>query len=108
MINVEQVGGECDPPVREGALQIVHFTLGQLRVRLAWLRCYPFLHEPLSTSILSLAAVREVHLTPAINSIVVCYDPQGMTEKAFQENFCQLLQQLTPAHGLRCCEADNW
>jgi hypothetical protein len=57
------------------------------------------LHEPLSTSILSLAAVREVHLTPAINSIVVCYDPQNITEKAFQEKFCHLLQQLTPEVG---------
>jgi len=108
MINVEQVGGQCNPPIRESALQIVHSTPGRLRVRLAWLRCYPSLHEPLSTSILSLAAVREVRLTPAINSIVVCYDPQGITEKAFQEKFCQLLQQLTPAHGLRCCEAGNW
>ena len=107
MINVEQVGGQCNPPVRESALQIVHSTPGRLRVRLAWLRCYPSLHERLSTSILSLAAVKEVHLNPAINSIVVCYDPQGITEKAFQERFCQLLQQPTPVHGLRCCEADN-
>jgi hypothetical protein len=100
MINVEQVGGQCNPAIRESALQIVHSTPGRLRVRLAWLRCYPSLHEPLSTSILSLAAVREVRLTPAINSIVVCYDPQGITEKAFQEKFCQLLQQLTPAYWL--------
>lgn len=100
MINVEQVGGQCNPPVRDSSLQIVHSTPGRLRVCLAWLRCYPSLHKPLSTSILSLAAVREVHLTPAINSIVVCYDPQGITEKAFQEKFCQLLQQRTPVHWL--------
>lgn len=107
MINVEQVGGQCNPPVRDSSLQIVHSTPGHLRVRLDWLRCYPSLHQPLSTSILSLASVREVHLNPAINSIVVCYDPQDMTEKAFQERFCQLLQQPTPVHGLRCCDADN-
>ena len=100
MINVEQVGGQCNPPIRDSVLQIVHSTPGRLRVRLAWLRCCPSLHERLSTSILSLAAVREVRLTPAINSIVVCYDPRGITEKAFQEKFCQLLQQLTPVHWL--------
>ena len=47
MINVEQVGGQCNPAIRESALQIVHSTPGRLRVRLAWLRCYPSLHEPL-------------------------------------------------------------
>lgn len=100
MIRVEQVTGECNSLPREDALQVIHSTPGRLRVRLAWLKYYPALNERLSTSMLSLVVVKEVRSNPAINSIVVSYDSGSITEKAFQEKFRQLVQQLTPASWL--------
>ena len=100
MITVEQVSDSPQQSTRQDALQVVHSTPGRLRVRLAWLKCYPSLHQRLSTSISSLAAVTEVRLNPAIGSIVVCYDPRTIPEKAFQEKFCQIIQQVTPASWL--------
>lgn len=97
MITVEQVSGECNRHIRQEYLHILHSMPGRLRVRLAWLDCYPSLHERLYDSISSLAAVTQVRLTPEINSIVVCYDRRVIAEKAFQEKFCQIVQQIMPS-----------
>jgi hypothetical protein len=107
MIRVEQVTGECNSLPREDALQVIHSTPGRLRVRLAWLKYYPALNERLSTSMLSLVVVKEVRSNPAINSIVVSYDSGSITEKAFQEKFRQLVQQLTPASWLTAEQPTN-